>query len=159
MIYQCASWWWRGLMQADSSFQWPRSKVNHKIHWKIVPFSLKNVTTVINTSRRSITIEEGESPHPNRLHNLVSTCTNYLASRAHLPFQVVFDGHHDLTSTHFDTSNCIEVVSFSNRIEVTSKSPRFDGNTSRETARFCQNPRLGAGSRTFWPQNGHENSA
>ena len=73
MIYQCVSWWWRGLMQADSSFQWPRNKVNHNIRWKIVPFSLTNVTTFINTSRRSITIEEGESPHPNCVHNLVST--------------------------------------------------------------------------------------
>ena len=44
----------------------------------MVPFSLTNVTTVINTSRRGITIEEGSQLRTqSRLH-----CTNYCASRS-----------------------------------------------------------------------------
>ena len=53
----------------------------------MVPFSLTNVTTVINTSRRGITMEEGESPDPSCVHNLVST-----AQIIALHVQVVFDG-------------------------------------------------------------------
>ena len=41
-----------------------------KIYWNIVAFSLTNVATVMNTSRHGITIE-GESLHPNCVHNLV----------------------------------------------------------------------------------------
>ena len=56
----------------------------------MVPFSLTNVTTVINTSRRGITMElmeEGESRDPSSVHNLVST-----AQIIALHVQVVFDG-------------------------------------------------------------------